>query len=112
MADLISSWYMLDPAGRHVLLIEDLIDTGHTLKWVQRHLQSKDCARYAIPSLVIIIVSIMLTPSFMGADAGADDGDHHHSVKIACLLDKKARRTVDVDIDFVGYECPDEYVIR
>jgi len=101
-----------------VLLIEDLIDTGHTLKWVQRHLQSKDCARCAISSLVIFIVSIMLTPAFMGADvdAGADDGDHypdlHHSVKIACLLDKKARRTVDVDIDFVGYECPDEYVFR
>ena len=32
----------IDPAGRHVLLLEDLIDTGTTLLWIQHHLATKD----------------------------------------------------------------------
>jgi len=31
----------IDPAGRHVLLLEDLIDTGTTLLWIQHHLATK-----------------------------------------------------------------------
>jgi len=31
----------IDPAGRHVLLLEDLIDTGTTLRWIQNHLSTK-----------------------------------------------------------------------
>ena len=33
------------------------------------------------------------------------------SVTLCCLLDKKARRTVDVAVDFVGFDCPDEFVV-
>jgi hypoxanthine phosphoribosyltransferase len=36
---------------------------------------------------------------------------HPKSLKICTLLDKKARRTVDVPIDYVGFEIPDEFVI-
>ena len=31
----------IDPAGRDILILEDLIDTGHTLKWIQSHLSNK-----------------------------------------------------------------------
>jgi len=67
----------IDPRGKHVVIIEDLIDTGGTLKWVRKHLAGKDAA----------------------------------SVKICCLFDKKARRTADVEVDYVGYECPDEFIV-
>jgi hypoxanthine phosphoribosyltransferase len=33
------------------------------------------------------------------------------SLKICTLLDKKARRQVDVPIDYVGFEIPDEFVV-
>jgi hypoxanthine phosphoribosyltransferase len=33
------------------------------------------------------------------------------SLKICTMLDKKARRRVDVPIDYVGFEVPDEFVI-
>jgi len=67
----------IDPRGQHILICEDLIDTGTTLAWIQRHLASKECA----------------------------------SVRIACLLDKRARRVTPITIDFFGWVCPDEFVI-
>ena len=33
------------------------------------------------------------------------------SVRIATLLDKRARRRVDLAIDYVGFEIPDEFVV-
>ena len=33
------------------------------------------------------------------------------SVTICCLLDKTARRTADVKVDFVGFHIPDEFVV-
>lgn len=67
----------IDPKGRNVIVVEDLIDTGTTLAWLKQHLLSKDVA----------------------------------SLKICCLLDKTARRTSDVQVDYVGWECPDEFVV-
>jgi hypoxanthine phosphoribosyltransferase len=67
----------VDPHGKHILVVEDLIDTGKTLKWMKEHLQTKAPA----------------------------------SVRIACLLDKAERREVDVEVDFVGWTCPDEFVV-
>jgi hypoxanthine phosphoribosyltransferase len=67
----------LDPDGKHVLVIEDLIDTGKTLKFMKEHLLTKN----------------------------------PKSVKIACLLDKTERREVDVHVDYVGWKCPDEFVV-
>jgi len=67
----------IDPAGRDILIIEDLIDTGNTLAWLRNHLLHKNCSRVAI----------------------------------CCLLDKKARRTANVAIEFTGFNCPDEFVI-
>lgn len=33
------------------------------------------------------------------------------SVKIAAMLSKPSRRTVDIDVDYIGFEIPDEFVI-
>eukprot|EP00877_Chromochloris_zofingiensis_P005636 jgi/Chrzof1/15073/Cz09g26070.t1 len=62
--------------GRHVLMVDDLCDSGLTLLTVRKHL----------------------------LDAGA------LSVKSVVLLDKKARRKVDYDPDYIGFECPNHWV--
>lgn len=49
----------IDPRGKHVLLVEVIVDTGRTLAWLKNYLGTKGCA----------------------------------SVRVACFLDKKARRT-------------------
>lgn len=68
----------IDPKGKHILLIEDLIDTGRTLAWVKKYLADKDCA----------------------------------SVRVCCLLDKKARRIEKhVTVDFVGMDCPNAFIV-
>ena len=67
----------VDPSGRHILIVEDLIDTGTTLAWIKSYLMTKN----------------------------------PKSVRICCILDKKARRTAKVDIDYVGFLCPDEFVV-
>lgn len=67
----------LDATNRHVLIIEDLIDTGTTLSWIENNFKSRNCA----------------------------------SFKICCLLDKKSRRKKDVKIDYLGWECEDEFLV-
>eukprot|EP00879_Flechtneria_rotunda_P007202 GHRR01007557.1.p1 GENE.GHRR01007557.1~~GHRR01007557.1.p1 ORF type:complete len:248 (+),score=57.76 GHRR01007557.1:271-1014(+) len=64
-------------SGYHILLVEDIIDSGHTLARLGRLLQG----------------------------AGA------RSVKVAALLDKKGRRRVECFPDYVGWECPNEFVV-
>lgn len=41
-----------DPTGADVLIIEDLIDTGNTLQWIQNHLKTKGCASIKICCLL------------------------------------------------------------
>jgi hypoxanthine phosphoribosyltransferase len=67
----------LDIARRDVLIIDDILDTGKTLKLV-RDLVSE------------------LKPA---------------SVRTCVLLDKKARREVSMEADFVGFEIPDKFVV-
>lgn len=70
----------IDPSGKHILISEDLIDTGNTLKWLKTFFETKNCK----------------------------------SVRIACLLDKKARRLSSnsgIVIDYVGFECPDAFIV-
>lgn len=68
----------IDPKGKHILLVEDLIDTGRTLAWIKKYLADKECA----------------------------------SVHVCCLLDKKARRIEKhVMVDFVGFDCPDAFIV-
>lgn len=64
-------------AGRDVLLIDDILESGKTLKFTRDLMLSR----------------------------GA------RSVSIAVLLDKTSRRQIDMDADFVGFECPDYFVV-
>lgn len=66
-----------DMAGKNILIIEDIIDTGRTL--------------HRIKNLLL--------------ERGAK------SVRICTLLDKPARRAVDISADYVGMEIPDEFVV-
>jgi hypoxanthine phosphoribosyltransferase len=67
----------LDVANRHVLLIDDILDTGKTLSAVVDLIQK-------------------LAPA---------------SVRTCVLLDKKGRREVEFEADFVGFEIPDQFVV-
>jgi hypoxanthine phosphoribosyltransferase len=63
--------------GRHVLIVEDIIDTGRTLTYIIENLRTRDPA----------------------------------SIKVCTLLNKPARRVLDIPIDYVGFEIPDRFVI-
>jgi hypoxanthine phosphoribosyltransferase len=63
--------------GRHVLIVEDIVDSGRTLDYVTRNLETRGPA----------------------------------SLRVCTLLNKPSRRVIDVPIDFVGFEIPDEFVI-
>ena len=64
-------------AGRDVLIVEDIIDTGHTLSQVYE---------------------ILLTRA-------------PKSLKVCTLLNKPSRREIDVHVDWVGFDIPDEFVV-
>ena len=64
-------------AGRDVIIIEDILDSGITLSAMRKLLLRND-------------------PS---------------SLKICTLLDKPSRRQVPIIPDYVGFVCPDEFVV-
>jgi len=68
---------LLDVEERHVLLVDDILDTGKTLSVVVDELKKRKPA----------------------------------SIKTCVLLDKKARREVDFQSDFVGFTIPDRFVV-
>ena len=63
--------------GKDVLIIEDIIDSGHTLQFLKDRI-------------------ILSNP---------------HSVKICALLDKKARREVEMEADYLGIEVDDVFIV-
>jgi hypoxanthine phosphoribosyltransferase len=64
-------------AGKDVLLIEDIIDTGFTLKYLLRNL----------------------------------GGRNPRSIEVCTLLDRRARRIIDLDLKYIGFEIPDKFVV-
>jgi hypoxanthine phosphoribosyltransferase len=64
-------------AGKDVLLVEDIVDTGFTVKYLLRTLLSRN-------------------PS---------------SLETCALLDRKARRIIELDLKYVGFEIPDKFVV-
>lgn len=66
-----------DVNGRHVLIVEDIIDSGLTLSWLRTNLLSRGAA----------------------------------SVEIATALRKPGAAKVDVDVAYVGFEIPNEFVV-
>lgn len=66
-----------DISDRHVLIVEDIIDTGNTLAYLLENLRVRNPA----------------------------------SLRICALLNKPARRQIELTIDYVGFVIPDEFVI-
>lgn len=66
-----------DIEGKDVLVVEDIADTGNTLKFLVDYLKSKN----------------------------------PKSLRVAVLLDKKERRTVEIDLDYTGFVIPNKFVV-
>lgn len=66
-----------DLTGRHVLIVDEIIDTGLTLSWLVANLSSRGPA----------------------------------SVEIATLLRKPDAVTMPVDVKYVGWDIPNEFVV-
>jgi len=64
-------------AGRDVLLVEDIVDSGQTLRYLIDNLQTRKPA----------------------------------SIEICTLLDKREARLVDIYTRYVGFVCPNEFVV-
>jgi hypoxanthine phosphoribosyltransferase len=62
---------------KHVLLIDDIVDTGITLNYIRERVLAR-CPQ---------------------------------SVKVCAFLDKKDKREVDIPLDYVGFEIPNEFVV-
>lgn len=63
--------------GKHVLIIEDIIDTGLTLRYLEENFRSRKPA----------------------------------SLEICTLLDKPERRKAEIEVKYVGYQIPDEFIV-
>ena len=66
-----------DVRGKHVLIVEDVVDSGHSMRFLVAQFQARGAA----------------------------------SLRIAALIDKKERREIMVDVDFVGFHLDRGYVV-
>jgi hypoxanthine phosphoribosyltransferase len=66
-----------DIIGRHVLVVEDIVDSGLTLSWLLRNLATR----------------------------------HPRSLRVCTLMRKPDAVRADVDIAYVGFEIPNEFVV-
>ncbi len=59
-----------DIAGRHVLVVEDILDSGLTLSWLMRNLSSRGPASVEVFTLMRKpdAVQVPITPRYMGFD--------------------------------------------
>ena len=63
--------------GKNVVIVEDIIDSGHTLSFITKYFAAKNAK----------------------------------SVRICTLLNKPSRREVEIDVDYIGFDVPDEFVV-
>ncbi|HNZ64104.1 MAG TPA: hypoxanthine phosphoribosyltransferase [Bacillota bacterium] len=64
-------------AGKHVLIVEDIVDTGLTLNHLKSLLSTRNPA----------------------------------SIGIVTAFDKPSRRKVDIKVDYIGMEVPNEFIV-
>jgi len=67
----------IDIAGRNVIVVEDIVDTGRTLYYLMGLLSDRKPA----------------------------------SLRLTTLLDKPDRRVKEVNVDYVGFNIPDKFVV-
>ncbi|MGQ9677575.1 MAG: hypoxanthine phosphoribosyltransferase [Chloroflexota bacterium] len=63
--------------NKNILIVEDIVDTGLTLKYICENLRSRGPA----------------------------------SLRICALLNKQKTRKAEVELDYVGFQIPDEFVV-
>lgn len=63
--------------GKNVVIVEDIIDSGNTLSFINKYFSAKNA----------------------------------RSVRICTLLNKPSRREVEIDVDYIGFDVPDEFVV-
>ena len=63
--------------GKHVILAEDILDSGLTLSYLLRNLQSRQPA----------------------------------SIEVVTLLRKLTRQQAKINCKYVGFECPDQFIV-
>lgn len=63
--------------GRHVIVVEGIIDTGLTLSYLIRNFKTRNPA----------------------------------SLKVCAFVNKRAQRIIDLTVDYVGREIPDQFVV-
>lgn len=63
--------------NKHILIVEDIIDSGRTLAYLRNLLLSRNPA----------------------------------DLKICTILNKPERREIDIDVDYIGFDIPDEFVV-
>ncbi len=63
--------------GRHVLIAEDILDSGLTLRYLMKNLESREPA----------------------------------SIEVATLLRKDTPNQANINCKYVGFECPDEFIV-
>jgi len=63
--------------GRHVVIVEDIVDSGLTLSWLLENFESRGAA----------------------------------SIRVASLLRKPDAMAVEVPIDYLGFDIPNEFVV-
>jgi len=63
--------------SEHVLIVEDIIDSGLTLEYLVNNFKTR----------------------------------HPKSIKICTLLNKVERRKVDMPVDYIGFQVPDEFIV-
>lgn len=67
--------------GRHVIVAEDILDSGLTLKYLLKNLLKNLSSR------------------------------HPASIEVATLLRKRTQAQADITCKYVGFECPDEFIV-
>ena len=63
--------------GKHVIVVEDIVESGRTLSYLLEMLKERGPA----------------------------------SLRLCTLLDKPDRRVVDINVDYTGFQIPDEFVV-
>lgn len=63
--------------GRHVIVAEDILDSGLTLKYLLKNLSSRNPA----------------------------------SIQVATLLRKQTLQQANIDCAYIGFECPDQFIV-
>ena len=63
--------------GQDIVIVDDIVDTGHTLAYLQEMLRARS----------------------------------PRSLRTACLLNKPSRRQVPVQVDYIGFDIDDRFVV-